>query len=149
LPQEVEVRGISKSAVSERFVVGTQRRLADLMRDLSGLKLVALMINAVHFAEHVVLAAVGIDVDGAKHPLGLREGATENAAACKALLEDLIEGGLDPNRLILVVIDGAKALRRAVLDTFGERALIQRCQAHKKRQVTDALPNSEKRSFFR
>ena len=141
LPAEVEVRGISKSAISERFVVGTQRRLAELMqRDLSGLKLVVLLIDGVHFAEHVVLAAVGIDVDGVKHPLGLREGATENASACKALLEDLIERGLDPNRAILMVIDGAKGLRRAVLDTFGERALIQRCQAHKKRNVTDALP---------
>jgi putative transposase len=141
LPEEVEVRGISKSAVSERFVNGTQRRLGELMgRDLSGLKLVALLIDGVHFAEHVVLAAVGIDVDGEKHPLGLREGATENAAACKALLEDLIERGLNPERTILVAIDGAKALRRAVLDTFGERALIQRCQAHKKRNVTDALP---------
>jgi putative transposase len=141
LPQEVEVRGISKSPVSERFVMGTQRRLAELMqRDLSGLKLVALLIDGVHFAEHVVQAAVGIEVDGTKHPLGLREGATENAAACKALLEDLIERGLDRNRAILVVIDGAKALRRAVLDTFGERALVQRCQAHKKRNVTDGLP---------
>jgi putative transposase len=141
LPQEVEVRGIGKSAVSERFVIGTQRRLAELMRrDLSGLKLVVLLIDGVHFAEHVVLAAVGIDVDGTKHPLGLREGATENAAACKALLEDLIERGLNPNRALLVVIDGAKALRRAVLDTFGERALLQRCQAHKKRNVADALP---------
>jgi transposase-like protein len=141
LPEEIEVRGISKSAVSERFVIGTQRRLAELMRrDLSGLKLVALLIDGVHFAEHVVLAAVGIDVDGKKHPLGLREGATENASACKALLEDLIERGLNPNRALLVVIDGAKALRRAVVDTFGERALIQRCQAHKKRNVADALP---------
>jgi putative transposase len=141
LPEEVEVRGISKSAISERFVIGSQRRLAELMRrDLSGLKLVALLIDGVHFAEHVVLAAVGIDVDGEKHPLGLREGATENAAACKALLEDLIERGLDPNRAILVVIDGAKALRRAVRDTFGERAMIQRCQAHKKRNVIEALP---------
>ena len=141
LPEEVAVRGISKSAISERFVSGTQRRLAELMRrDLRGLKLLALLIDGVHFADHVVLAAVGIDVDGEKHPLGLREGATENAAACKALLEDLIERGLDPNRTMLVVIDGAKALHRAVLDTFGERALIQRCQAHKKRNVTDALP---------
>lgn len=141
LPQEVEVRGISKSAISERFVVGTQRRLAELLqRDLGGLKLVALLIDGVHFADHVVLAAVGIDVDGEKHPLGLREGATENAAACKALLEDMIDRGLEPNRALLVVIDGAKALRRAVADTFGERALIQRCQAHKKRNVIDALP---------
>lgn len=72
----------------------------------SGLKLVALLIDGVHFAEHVVLPAVGIDVDAAKHPLRLRERATENAATCKALLEDLIERGLNPSRTILVVIDG-------------------------------------------
>jgi putative transposase len=110
---------------------------------LSGLRLVALLIDGVHFAEHVVLAAVGIDLDGKKHVLGPREGATENAAACKALLEDLIERGLDPNRAVLVVIDGAKALRRSVLDTFGERALIQRCQA---RSVPGRAHSKEVRS---
>ncbi len=141
LPSEVEVRGIGKSAVSERFVVGTQRRLGELMRrDLSGLAPIVLMIDGVHFAEHVVLAAVGIDPSGNKHVLGLREGATENAAACKALLADLIERGLATNRTILLVIDGAKALRKAVTDTFGERVLIHRCHQHKKRNVTDALP---------
>ena len=141
LPNEFEVRGVGKSAVSERFVVGTQRRLSELMRrDLSGLALVALMIDGVHFAEHVVLAAVGIESNGTKHVLGLREGATENAAACKALLADLIERGLDPNRAILVVIDGAKALHKAVSETFGARVLIHRCHAHKKRNVADALP---------
>jgi putative transposase len=141
LPSEVEVRGIGKSAVSERFVVGTQRRLGELMRrDLSGLAPIVLMIDGVHFAEHVVLAAVGIDPSGKKQVLGLREGATENAAVCKALLADLIERGLATNRTILVVIDGAKALRKAVTDTFGERALIHRCHQHKKRNVTDALP---------
>lgn len=141
LPEEVAVGGIGKSVVSERFVVGTQRRLAELMRrDLRDLKLVALLIDGVHFAEHVVLAAVGIDSSGEKHPLGLREGATENAAACTALLADLIERGLNPNRAILVVIDGAKALRRAVLEVFGERALLHRCHAHKKRNVAEALP---------
>ncbi len=141
LPQALSVRGLSKSAVSERFVVGTQRRLAELMRrDLSGLKLVALLIDGVHFAEHVVLAAVGIDASGEKHSLGLREGATENAATCTALLTDLIERGLDPNRTILVVIDGAKALRKAVLEVFGARALLHRCHAHKKRNVVEALP---------
>jgi putative transposase len=141
LPQEIGVRGISKSVVSERFVVGTQRRLAELMRrDLSGLKLVALLIDGVHFAEHVVLAAVGIDSSGQKHPLGLREGATENAAACTALLTDLIERGLNPERAILVVIDGGKALRKAVLEVFGARALLHRCHAHKKRNVAESLP---------
>ena len=149
LPQEVEVRGISKSAVSERFVVGTQRRLAALMRrNLSGLRLVALLIDGVHFADHVVLAAVGIDGDGEKHPLGLREGATENAAACKALLADLIERGLPTERTLLCVIDGAKALQRAVTDVFGERALIQRCRQHKKRNVTEALPERMRNSVL-
>src|SRR2546422_2367898 len=114
---------------------------AELMRrDLRGLELVALMIDGVHFAEHVVLAAVGIESNGQKYVLGLREGATENAAACKALLADLIERGLCTERTLLVVIDGAKALRKAVVETFGERALIQRCHQHKKRNVADALP---------
>ena len=141
LPNEFEVRGVGKRAVRERLVAGTQRRLSELMRrDLSGLALVALMIDGVHFAEHVVLAAVGIESNGTKHVLGLREGATENAAACKALLADLIERGLNPNRAILVVIDGAKALHKAVSETFGARVLIHRCHAHKKRNVTDALP---------
>ena len=127
--------------MSERFVVGTQRRLAELMRrDLSGLRLVALLIDGVHFAEHVVLAGVGIDVDGEKHPLGLREGATENAAACKALLEDMIERGLNPNSRHAGGDRRGQGAAPRGLDTFGARALIQRCQAHKKRNVTDALP---------
>jgi putative transposase len=141
LPEEIAVSGTSKSAVSERFVVGTQKKLAELMRRrLSGLKLLAVMIDGVHFADHVVLVAIGIDIGGSKHLLGLREGATENAAACKALLADLIERGLAAERSLLFVIDGAKALHKAVTDTFGARALIQRCRQHKKRNVTDALP---------
>ena len=141
LPAAVAARGTSKSAVSERFVYGTERKLGQLLsRDLHGLKLVALMIDGVHFGEHVVLAAVGVDERGHKHVLGLREGATENAAAVKALLADLIERGLDTNRSLLIVIDGAKALHKAVAEVFGRRALIQRCREHKKRNVTDALP---------
>ena len=109
---------MSKSAVSERFVVGTAKKLAALMqRKLGGLKLLAVMIDGVHFAEHVVLAAIGIDSHGKKHVLGLREGATENSAACKALLADLIERGLAAERALLFVLDGAKALRKAVTDT--------------------------------
>jgi len=141
LPQTVQVRGVSKSAVSDRFVYGTERKLAELMsRNLRGLALVALMIDGVHFGEHVVLAAVGVDERGGKQVLGLREGATENAAAVKALLADLVERGLDTNRSLLIVIDGAKALHKAVVEVFGRRALIQRCREHKKRNVTDALP---------
>jgi transposase-like protein len=141
LPEAVAVRSISKSAVSERFVYGTERKLAELMsRDLRQLRVVALLIDGVHFGEHVVLAAVGVDEHGDKHVLGLREGATENAAAVRALLADLVERGLDPNRALLIVIDGAKALHKAVVELFGAHGLIQRCREHKKRNVTDALP---------
>jgi transposase-like protein len=122
-------------------VYGTERKLAELMsRELGGLKLAAVLIDGVHFGAHVVLAAVGVDERGGKHVLGLREGATENAAAARALLADLAERGLEMSRSILVVIDGAKALRKAVIEVFGARALIQRCREHKKRNVTDALP---------
>jgi transposase-like protein len=141
LPEAVAVRGVSKSAVSERFVYGTERKLAELMsRELRQLRVVALLIDGVHFGEHVVLAAVGVDEHGDKHVLGLREGATENAAAVRALLADLVERGLDPNRSLLIVIDGAKALHKAVVEVFGAHGLIQRCREHKKRNVTDALP---------
>lgn len=141
LPAGIAARGVSKSAVSERFVYGTERKLAELMsRELGGLKLAAVLIDGVHFGAHVVLAAVGVDERGGKHVLGLREGATENAAAARALLADLAERGLEMSRSILVVIDGAKALRKAVIEVFGARALIQRCREHKKRNVTDALP---------
>jgi putative transposase len=88
------------------------------------------MIDGVYFAEHMVLAAIGLDLHGKKHVLGLREGATENVAACKELLADLIERGLPTDRALLFIIDGAKALRKAITDTFGTRALIQRCRAH-------------------
>src|SRR5271155_1370049 len=141
LPKAVAVRGVSKSAVSERFVYGTERKLGELMsRELGRLKLAALMIDGVHFGEHVVLAAVGVDERGGKQVLGLREGATENTAAVKALLADLVERGLDTNRSLLIVIDGAKALHKAVAEVFGRCAQIQRCREHKKRNVTDALP---------
>jgi putative transposase len=93
----------------------------------------------------VLLAAVGIDIGGKKHVLGLRERTTENTA-CKALLADLIERGLPTDRRLLFVIDGAKALRRALTDIFGERALIQLCREHKKRNVTEALPERMCRS---
>ena len=141
LPETVSVRGISKSVVSARFVYGTERKLAELMsRDLRELRVVALLLDGVHFGEHVVLAAVGVDDHGDKHVLGLREGATENAAAVRALLADLTERGLDTSRSLLIVIDGAKALHKAVVEVFGAHGLIQRCREHKKRNVTDALP---------
>ena len=130
----------SKSAVSRRFVAMTETALAELLsRDLSGLDLVALMIDGVHFAESCCIVAMGIDIDGHKHPLALVEGSTENATLVTGLLVDLRERGLDVTRPMLVGLDGSKALRRAVLDVL-DHPVIQRCQLHKIRNVKDHLP---------
>jgi putative transposase len=130
----------SKSAVSRKFVAMTETALAELLAaDLSALDLVALMIDGVHFGESVCIVALGIDIDGTKHPLALVEGSTENATVVTDLLTGLRERGLDVTRPILVGIDGAKALYRAVADVF-DHPVIQRCQLHKIRNVSDRLP---------
>ena len=139
---EQTATGTSKSAVSRRFVAATERALAELLAaDLSGLDLVALMVDGVRVAEHCCVVALGITLDGTKVPLGLAEGATENATVVRDLLAGLRDRGLDTTRPILVVIDGAKALRRAVTDVF-DHPVIQRCQLHKLRNVTDRLPEA-------
>src|SRR5260370_33694620 len=132
----------SKSAVSRRFVAMTETALAELLAaDLSGLDLVALMIDGVHFAESCCIVALGIDIEGVKHPLALVEGSTENATLVTDLLVDLRERGLDVTRPMLVAIDGSKALRKAVLDVL-DHPVIQRCQLHKQANVLAALPKS-------
>jgi transposase-like protein len=132
--------GTSKSAISRRFVAATERALADLLAaDLTGLDLVALMVDGIRVAEHCCVVALGITIDGTKIPLGLAEGATENATVTRDLLVGLRDRGLEVTRPILVVIDGAKALRRAVTDVF-DHPIIQRCQLHKLRNVSDRLP---------
>ena len=132
----------SKSAVSRRFVTATETALAKLLAaDVSGLDLVALMVDGVHFAEHCCVVALGIDIDGVKHPLSLVEGSTENATLVTDLLVGLRQRGLNVTRPILVVIDGSKALRRAVVDVF-DHPVIQRCQLHKTRNVQDRLPKT-------
>ena len=118
----------------------TETALAELLsRDLSGLDLVALMIDGVHFAESCCVVALGIGIDGVKHPLALVEGSTENATLVTGLLVYLRERGLDVTRPMLVCLDGSKALRKAVLDVL-ERPVIQRCQLHKVRNVQYHLP---------
>jgi transposase-like protein len=118
----------------------THTALAELLSaDLSGLDLVCLMIDGVHFGEHTCVVALGIAIDGTKHPLALVEGSTENATLARELLVGLRERGLDTTRPILCVIDGAKALRRALLDVF-DHPVIARCQQHKIRNVRDRLP---------
>ena len=98
------------------------------------------MIDGIHFHERVILVALGIDAQGNKHVLGLREGSTESTRVVRSLLSDLVDRGLDADRARLWVIDGGKALSRAIVDCFGELALIQRCQEHKRRNVIEHLP---------
>ena len=133
-------RSTSKSAVSRKFVAMTQTALADLLAaDLTGLDLVAVMIDGVYFADHLCVVALGIDIDGTKHPLGLVEGSTENTTVVKSLLTGLRDRGLDTTRPILAVLDGAKALAAAVKEVF-DAPVIARCQLHKLRNVRDHLP---------
>src|SRR5919107_2911150 len=136
--------GVSKSAASRRFVALSAERMAAWMaQDLSGLDLLAIQIDGIHVAEDLVLlAAIGIDAEGTKHPLGLVEGATENAAVVQALLDDLVGRGLDPAVPRLFIVDGAKALAKAIRRTFGRDTPIRRCQVHKARNIADRLPKA-------
>ena len=143
LPPNVRRSCASKSAVSRRFKELSQQQLdAWLNRRLDTLDLPVIMIDGIHFADRVVLIALGIDDHAGKHILGIREGSSEAARVVTALLSDLIERGLDAQRARLWVIDGGKALRRAITQTFGAAALIQRCQEHKRRNVLDHLPKT-------
>ena len=134
--------GVSKSAVSRRFVSLSAAQMKEWMAaDLSQLDLLVIQIDGLHIGDDLVLvAALGIDGDGNKHPLGLIEGATENAAVVQALVDNLIERGLDPKVCRLFIIDGAKALSKAIRATFGRHTPIQRCQIHKARNVIERLP---------
>ena len=130
----------SKSAVSRRFVAATETALAELMaRRLDDLDLVAFMVDGVHFGEHTCVVALGVGLDGTKHPLAVEEGSTENATLVTDLITGLRDRGLDTSKPILAVLDGAKALSRAVRDVF-DKPLIQRCQQHKIKNVRDKLP---------
>lgn len=131
---------MSKSAVSRRFVAATESALAELMSaDLSELDLVAIMVDGVHFAQHLCVVALGIDIDGTKHPLALVEGDTENATVVKGLLVGLRERGLDVTKPTLFVTDGAKALPAAIPTVF-DHPVLARCQEHKIRNVKGHLP---------
>jgi transposase-like protein len=133
----------SKSAVSRRFVALTRKKLkAWLASDLSDLDLLVIQIDGLHVGDHVMLAAIGIDGGGEKHVLGLAEGASENAATVQALLDNLTARGLDPEVPRLFILDGAKALSKAVRRTFGAAAAIQRCQVHKGRNIIERLDES-------
>ena len=145
LPTEIRSRGTSKSSVSRRFVARTTTQVkAWQTASLEALAVVAIFIDGVVFAEHCLVVALGIDATGQKQPLGLWDGSTENAAVCQGLLSNLQSRGLRTDRSVLVILDGSKALRSAVQHTFGEAALVQRCQVHKTRNILEYLPDRQR-----
>ncbi len=145
LPEMAETVGVSKSEVSREFVEASAEQLQGLMeRPLDELEIAVVYLDGIRFGVHHALAAIGVDTEGYKHVLGLRDGASENQIVCKALLEDLVERGLSPERCRLFVIDGSKALRVAVDAVFGTHNKVQRCRKHKERNVLGYLPQELK-----
>jgi len=142
---EQQARGISKSAISRTFIERTREALSELMaRRLDDVRPAVLMLDGIELKGRTCVVALGITSDGVKIPLGLWEGCTENAAVATALLSDLVERGLDTGQGVLCVLDGSKALRKAVRDVLGEHAPVQRCVRHKERNVLDHLPERDR-----
>ncbi len=141
LPEEADERSTSRSSVSRRYVAMTTKQMTKwLTTPLGDRHFPIVMIDGIHLGDHMVLIALGIDFEGKKQVLGLREGNTENSRVAKALLRDLVERGLDPERARVFVIDGARALTSAILKVFGSLGAIHRCHLHKERNVLGHLP---------
>jgi len=145
LPEMAETVGVSKSNVSREFVEASEQTLKELCeRRFDDKDILIVYIDGIQFGQVHVIAALGVDSQGYKHVLGLREGASENATVVKDLLTDLVDRGLDPNRRRLFVIDGSKALRKGIDEVFGPYNPIQRCRNHKIRNVLGYLPDDRK-----
>jgi transposase-like protein len=143
--ESIETRGASKSNASRGLIDATTERLAQFVsRKLDDVDLVAMFIDGIEFAGHSVLIALGVTIDGTKTPLGIWAGSTENTVVVTELLSNLVARGLRADASMLFVIDGGKAIRKALRDVFGDRAIIQRCQVHKARNVRDHLPESRR-----
>jgi putative transposase len=136
--------GIKRSSVSRHWKAATAKELEALMERPIPKDLLVLMIDSKFFGGDCLVAAIGIDLQGKKHVLGIWHGATENSTVVKGLLEDLVSRGLESERKMLIVLDGAKALRKAVQMVLGEQGLVQRCRIHKLRNVLDQLPEEKK-----
>lgn len=145
LPELAETVGVSKSNVSREFVEASEQTLKELCeRRFDDKDILIVYIDGIQFGQVHVIAALGVDSQGYKHVLGLREGASENATVVKDLLTDLVDRGLDPKRRRLFVIDGSKALRKGIDEVFGSDNPIQRCRNHKIRNVLGYLPDDRK-----
>ena len=141
VPELAERCGVSRSAVSRQLQEASAEALKGLCeRRFHDRDLLVIYLDGKHFGGHQVICAIGVDLQGKKHVLGLTEGATENAVVVKELLEELVARGVSPERRRLFVIDGSKALRKAIDDVFGQQHPVQRCQAHKRRNVISYLP---------
>jgi len=143
LDECLEGYGIKRSSVSRHFKVTTAAELKELLERPVFADLLAVVIDGKYFPKQCLIVALGIDKEGRKHVLGLWEGATENAMVVKGLLEDLLARGLETQRKLLVVMDGSKALRKAVQQVFGDNAVVQRCRVHKQRNVVEHLPKEK------
>ncbi len=142
LPEDVVERSTSKSATSRRYVAMTTKQMTTwLTMPLGDRCFPIVMIDGIILGDHTVLIALGIDSEGKKQVLGLREGDTENSRVAKALLRDLIDRGLSQERARLFVIDGAKALSSAIRKVFGALGVVHRCQLHKRRNILGHLPD--------
>jgi len=146
---EAGARSQSKSAVSRTFIERTRVALGELMaRRLDDVRLAVLMLDGIDLKGRTNVVCLGITTEGVKIPLGLWEGSTENAAVATALLADLVDRGLDASQGLLAVLDGSKALRKAVSDVLGD-VPVQRCQRHKERNVLDHLPDRDRATVKR
>jgi len=141
LPQMAETVAVSKSNVSREFIEASEQTLQGLCeRRFEGKDMLIVYLDGIQFGQIHVIVALGVDRQGYKHVLGLREGSSENATVVKDLLTDIVTRGLDPGRRRLFVIDGSKALRKAIDEVFGTANPVQRCRNHKVRNVLDYLP---------
>jgi transposase-like protein len=144
IPEMADTVGVSRSTVSRETIEASQAALKQLLeRRFDEVELLIIYIDGMHFGDQCVLAAVGVDIQGCKHVLALREGATENAEAAKDLLQHLVDHGVDPTRRRLFIIDGSKALRTAINAVFGAETPVQRCRNHKLRNVLGRLPREQ------
>src|SRR5258708_9088169 len=145
IDSSLDARGASKSNASRALIDATTEKLAAFVsRQLDDVDLVAMFIDGIEFAGHAVLIALGVTIDGTKVPLGIWAGSTENSTVVTALLQNLVDRGLRVEQSMLFVIDGGKAIRKALRDVFGDRAIVQRCQVHKARNVRDHLPEARR-----
>lgn len=133
--------GVSRSSVSRQFEIASKEKVRELAERRIEERIVVVFIDGVGFADTMMITALGMTEDGRKVVLGFREGATENSLVCKSLLADLVDRGLDSSKPVLFVVDGAKALRKAISEVWGDLAVVQRCRAHKKRNVQAHIPD--------